>query len=174
MTNASQPVEGDFLKEFVPAREDLLAFIFSLVPRHADAENLFQEASLVLWQRFSTYTPGTNFRAWARKVIYHKVLNERTRAHKEVLWDPEVFEALQQAFQVTDGTPDRIKEALESCLGKVSQVNQEILRTHYNDGRSYRELAGQFQRSEQGLRVTVHKIRTFLAGCVRQRLQLET
>lgn len=86
MTNAAPPAEGDFLKEFVPAREDLLAFIFSLVPRHADAENLFQEASLVLWQRFSTYTPGTNFRAWARKVIYHKVLNERSRAHKEVLW----------------------------------------------------------------------------------------
>lgn len=173
MKDVSRPSEGDFLKEFLPAREDLLGFIFSLVPSHADAENIFQEASLVLWQRFSTYTPGTRFKAWARRIIYNKVLNERSRGRKELLWDPQVFEALDRAFESIDGSPDSVKAALEACLDTLPGINREILQTRYRDGRSYRDMAGRFQRSEQGIRVTVHKLRTFLADCVRHRLQVE-
>jgi RNA polymerase sigma-70 factor (ECF subfamily) len=165
--------QSGFLKEFLPAREDLLAFIFSLVPSHADAENLFQEASLVLWQRFDTYTPGTQFKAWARRVIYNKVLNERTRSRKESLWDPQVFEALDRAFSEREPALDGVKKALEQCLKKLPETSQAILLSKYEAGRSYREIARQLLRSEQGIRVTVCKIRNFLARCVKQTLQLE-
>jgi len=165
--------QGEFLKEFVPAREDLLAFIFALVPSHADAENLFQEASVVLWQRFASYTPGTNFKAWARKTIHNKVLNERTRARRETLWDPSVIEALERAFEDGAAPLDRMKDALEKCLGQLPELNQAILRSRYHEGKSYREIAERLKRSEQGIRVTVHKVRNLLADCVKHGIQME-
>ena len=46
-----QPGE-QFVQIFRAARDDLFAYIFSLVPHWSDAEDLFQQTSLVLWQRF--------------------------------------------------------------------------------------------------------------------------
>ena len=40
---------------------DLFNFIFSLVHHHADAEDVFQQTTLVLWRKFDDFVIGTNF-----------------------------------------------------------------------------------------------------------------
>ena len=47
-------------------------FIRSLVPNHADVEDLFQQTSIVLWRKFKDYEAGTNFAAWAMRVALDK------------------------------------------------------------------------------------------------------
>ena len=43
----------------------VLAYINALVLDWNDADDLFQETCLVLWQKFDEFRPGTNFLAWA-------------------------------------------------------------------------------------------------------------
>ena len=55
----------------------LAAYVYSLVASAADADDILQECKITLWKRFGTFTPGTNFRAWARTIALHQILNYR-------------------------------------------------------------------------------------------------
>jgi len=162
-----------FLQEFLPAREELLAFTFSMLSSYAEAEDVFQEASLLLWREFDTFTPGTNFRAWARKVIYYKVLSARARGGREKVWTPEVFEALDRGFDATTTPFAQMKDALSECLRKLSESARRLILYKYEQGRSIRQIAQLLDRSEAGTKTMLHKIRRKLANCVRKALQLE-
>ena len=39
----------------------LMSFILSLRPNWADAEDLLQQTSVVLWRKFAEYRPGSSF-----------------------------------------------------------------------------------------------------------------
>jgi RNA polymerase sigma-70 factor (ECF subfamily) len=47
----------------------------TLVFSHQDAEEVFQNTSVVLWNKFGEFQPGSNFFAWASQVAYYEVLN---------------------------------------------------------------------------------------------------
>ena len=42
--------------------------IRALVPNATDADEVFQETNLTLWQKFDQYRPDTDFRAWACRI----------------------------------------------------------------------------------------------------------
>ena len=41
------------------------SFIFSLVPNTSDADDVMQETSRIIWEKFEEFEVGTNFLAWA-------------------------------------------------------------------------------------------------------------
>ena len=55
----------EFLRLFTQERERMFAFIYSMIPRQADAEDVFQRSSLVLWRKFHEFRQGEDFLAWA-------------------------------------------------------------------------------------------------------------
>src|SRR5262245_28464343 len=61
------------------------AYIYSLVANWSDADDIFQETSIVLMQKFQEFEPGTSFFAWACRVAYNKVLvhlkNRKSHEH---------------------------------------------------------------------------------------------
>ena len=60
----------------------LASYIYSLVAASADAEDLLQEVKVTLWKQFANFEPGSNFRAWARKIATNQVLNYRRSARR--------------------------------------------------------------------------------------------
>jgi RNA polymerase sigma-70 factor (ECF subfamily) len=164
-----------FLKEFTAARDDILAYIYSLVPSHAEAEDIFQDVSLLLWQKFDAFETGRNFRAWARKFAWNTVQNWK-RTRKEVVWDREIMEALEKAFDAEEqeqGTLAEIKRALERCLNRLPAASRLILQQLYGANMSYEGLGRLLDRSYHGLKVTAHRIRQKLRECVEQVLFAE-
>src|SRR5688572_13921046 len=43
----------------------IYGFIMTLVFNHQDAEEVFQNTSIVLWNKFAEFRPDSNFFAWA-------------------------------------------------------------------------------------------------------------
>jgi len=48
----------------------VLRYVERLVSDRSEAEDIVQEALLQAYRRLSTFTPGTNFRAWVLKIAY--------------------------------------------------------------------------------------------------------
>ena len=156
-----------FIKEFLPAREKLMAFILSMVPDYDRAEEIFQQASVVFWEKYDTYTPGTNFKAWARKIIYHMILKSYQQQGKERSWSNEAIQAIEEAWERKEEKPNsRAMKSLESCIKRLSKINHVIIRMKYYEGKTYREIADALDRTEKGTKVIAHRIRTFLADCI--------
>jgi RNA polymerase sigma-70 factor (ECF subfamily) len=70
------PLSPERQEEFVQllngAHALLLRYVLSLLANRHDAEDVLQRASVVMWRRFATVEPGTDFVAWATTVAFMK------------------------------------------------------------------------------------------------------
>ncbi len=79
---------------------DLFNFIFSLVHHHADAEDVFQQTTLVLWRKFDDFVIGTNFPAWATRVA-HLTARDFVRSRRRYVpsFSDELLESIASSYQ---------------------------------------------------------------------------
>jgi len=71
-----------FMRHFTANQRHIYLYIRSLTSSTADCEEIFQQTNLLLWQKFDTFTPGTNFKAWAFRIAWFEVRNHRSRSGK--------------------------------------------------------------------------------------------
>src|SRR5581483_11860827 len=73
---APTPEKGrQFLRLFVQTERRFYAYILTLLPNRADADDVLQEASLVMWDKFDDRRPPDDFAAWGCRIAYFKVLD---------------------------------------------------------------------------------------------------
>src|SRR3954470_18930607 len=77
MANADRVTE--FVRLFTTYEVRLRAFAMTLLANHADVEDVLQQANLTLWMKFDDFQQGTNFMAWAARVLYLKAQQHRRR-----------------------------------------------------------------------------------------------
>ena len=56
-------------------QSELYGYIFAVVRNWEDADDLFQSVCLVLWRKFESFRPGSNFFSWARQTAKIEVSN---------------------------------------------------------------------------------------------------
>src|SRR3954462_15082479 len=71
-----------FLRLFLQNERRLYAYILTLLPNRADADDGLQEASLVMWDKFQETAPPDDFAAWGCRIAYYKVLDFRTKCQR--------------------------------------------------------------------------------------------
>src|SRR5260370_41688569 len=75
----------------------IFAYIYTLVPDRYDAEDLLQETSVVICEKFDQFEEGTDFVAWACQIAYWRVRYARQKfARSKVLFHQELVDALAQ------------------------------------------------------------------------------
>ena len=61
----SKQEQHDLFCELLTLHQGQLhGYILALVGNRADADDLFQSTSMVLWRKFDTFQPGSSFLAW--------------------------------------------------------------------------------------------------------------
>lgn len=149
----------------------VLAYINSLVLNWSDADDLFQETCLVLWQKFDTFKPGTNFLAWALRIADRKVMKFQSKQSRRTTFIVSLRDALQ-----TDFTGRSSEEAaasltsLFSCMDKLSQNDQRILKLCYIEHIPVRQLADAVGRPLKSVQNSLYRIRSWLLDCIRREL----
>src|SRR3954471_24480622 len=109
------------LAEFVKlhTRHDirLRALAFALVPNWSDAEEVLQQANLVLWQKFDQFRPGSDFFAWAGRVVYLEAKDfRRKQARDKLRFGDDFYDALAAQVEAP-GFSDELAER-ERLLGE--------------------------------------------------------
>jgi RNA polymerase sigma-70 factor, ECF subfamily len=68
-----------FLGLFLKAQRRIFAYIFTLLPNRTDAEDVLQEVSKLMWERFDEADPPGDFVAWGCRIAFYKVMEHRVR-----------------------------------------------------------------------------------------------
>src|SRR3954447_10189113 len=94
-----QSIMGDRKAEFsdwlLRPQTHLFGYIYSLVRDLDDADDLFQQTSLVLWDKFEQFDPSRSFVGWACGVARYEVLNFlRARIRHRLYFSDELNLAL--------------------------------------------------------------------------------
>src|SRR5947209_11694655 len=64
-----------FLRLFLQNERRVYAYILTLLPHRADADDVLQDASLVMWDKFDPRQPPDDFAAWGCRIAYFKILD---------------------------------------------------------------------------------------------------
>jgi RNA polymerase sigma-70 factor (ECF subfamily) len=145
----------------------LFAYIHTLVPSRSDAEDILQEASLTICEKFSDFESGTNFYSWACQIAYWKVRSARKKyATSKVVFNEEVLEVISQTRVEMEEELDHRHGALSRCLQKLNERDRRMVLTRYESGQNVKAAAHASGRTVQGAYKALTRIRKVLFDCV--------
>jgi RNA polymerase sigma-70 factor, ECF subfamily len=158
------------------SRRDLFAFIYSLVQHHADTEDVFQQTTLVLWNKFDDFVPGTNFAAWATRVAHFTARDFlRSRRRNIPCFGDELLESIASAYRPLGPDGNTIRsEALARCLEKLSRRDRRLVERCYSRERDFAEIAKSESRTVAAIYQAICRVRKNLYHCVVRTLAMES
>ncbi len=164
----------EFVMLFARTEPALHSFVLSLVPNWADAEEILQQTSFILWRKFDQFEPGSSFRHWACQIARFEVLNFRKKHRRDRhLFCDELFESLTaEAVEQTD-LRDAERHALADCLTKLPENLRELVGRCYAEGATVRQVAEQLGRSANSVYKRLNRTRETLLKCIRRTLSAE-
>ena len=151
-------------------QRQLLGYIHTMVPRIQDAEDIFQETCEVICEKFDTFSPGTDFLAWACEISRWRVRAARTTfARSKVTFSDELVQQLSQTIAAMRHELDLRSDALEQCMEKLPDRDRQLVIARYSLGASIEEAAEQNGRSLDAAYKALARIRRVLYDCVSRR-----
>lgn len=166
-------VEGSsktqFIQLMVSHEIRLRAFALSLTGNWDVAEDVLQDALCVLWEKFHEFRPGTNFMAWAGRVVYLKAHEHRRRKGKGGTAVPFGDEFLRTVADEATNLSDEMSERqrlLEKCVAKLRPEQRELLRQRYELGTDIVAIARTLHRNAGSVREALRRVRKALFDCV--------
>lgn len=165
-----------FLGLFLQNQRRLYAYILTLLPNRADADDVLQDASMVMWDKFDAGRPPTDFLAWGRRVAYHKVLDFYKKTHRAEARLSRVF-----LERVAGSAADRCdalrlddrREALAACFEKLAPKDRDLLTRRFARGATTQAMSQELGRSVDAVYKALAKVRQNLLDCVQKSLARE-
>src|SRR5215213_10833911 len=152
----------------------IYSYIFTLVPRRADADDLLQETSVVICEKFDDFEEGTDFVAWACQIAYWRVRYARQKfARSKVVFNQEIVDAIAATAVTLQKETDERHEALQHCLRKLHPRDRDLLLTRYEPGSGVPEAARRSGRSLDAAYKALSRLRKLLFDCVTHQLTSE-
>jgi RNA polymerase sigma-70 factor (ECF subfamily) len=152
----------------------IFSYIYTLVPDRYAAEDLLQETSMVICDKFDSFTTGTDFAAWACQIAWWQVRAARQKyARSKVIFDEPLLQAVAETAVELQPEISARHEALANCLQKLHQRDREFITTRYEPGGGVEEAAKKTGRSMLAAYKALNRIRKLLHDCVTNQLTLE-
>lgn len=164
----------DFLRLVTQHDRQLKAYVLSLVPHWADADDILQDTKLELWQRFAEYRPTGDFGAWARRIIYYRVMTFRNQSGRNrVHFSNEALQLVATEAATVAHEADARLRTLARCLQKLNDAARTLLWRCHAGGATITDVALSLGRSVRGTQHAVAKIRGSLQQCIEREMRGE-
>jgi RNA polymerase sigma-70 factor (ECF subfamily) len=172
------------IKEFLRCQGEFMAYLMAILRDFDAAEEVFQNAAVVIVEGGAKSEPIRNFRAWAKEVVRRQALYrlrkdaQDARRHRPVT--PELFDAITSAFMEEPSLDDRADEslgatreirALRGCLQKLSDRQRELLARRYERRQSFAEIGTAVSSTAGAVQRAISRIRMNLYDCVQASLR---
>jgi RNA polymerase sigma-70 factor len=161
----------EFVRLFSQHASQIFGFVLALCVNRADADDIFQSTSVVLWEKFDSYQPGSNFLAWATRIAYYEVMYDRRRTNRVRTLSDEAWQALaSDALVAAERAEEDYQEALSICLEKLTTPDRDLLERRYFSQLSVAEIAKRDARSVYAIYRALMRIHDALRQCMRRRM----
>jgi RNA polymerase sigma-70 factor, ECF subfamily len=146
----------------------VMRYIFTLVQNVDDAEDVFQQTCLAMWDGFDRFDSDRSFLAWAYGVARFKTYNFLRQHRRSRLRFSEDFAERLAEAQI-DSTSDEIetrRSALPDCINQLSPSQQQLLLLCYGEEQRVVEVAEKLGRPVCGVHNSLRLIRRRLMECI--------
>jgi RNA polymerase sigma-70 factor (ECF subfamily) len=137
---------GSFETLAMPLFASLYNFAHWLTQNREEAEDLVQETYVKALKGFSSFQPGTNFRAWMYRILRNTFLTSRTGL-SATLTEPLSLEEDSAIVPATSETPESLllarmdEQAVQNALERLPVAFREVILLCDLEEMSYQEIA---------------------------------
>jgi RNA polymerase sigma-70 factor, ECF subfamily len=168
----ASPQDGEIMRLLTSHQGMLYAYILSVHPNRVAAQDILQETNMVIWKKREMFEPGTNFKAWSFRIAHFQTLAhlKRVKNRDWMVFSEKLMESMSEEACETLDDFDVRSGALKNCLGKLSETDQDLIRSHYQSGLPLAELGGRLGRTRAAIKQALLRIRRNLKSCIERQL----
>lgn len=159
-------------------RRALEVYAFSMLKDRAEAEDLVQDAFIVVMEKFADFKEGTSMLAWTRAIVRLKVLQSlERRGRRATLIDQLLDDAVDAAFEEAESGPyaEAVRarhHRLATCLGQLGERSRKLLDCIYAEKMSYEAAARSVDMGFEAVKKSLQRTKTQLRECM-ERTRIE-
>jgi RNA polymerase sigma-70 factor, ECF subfamily len=170
----NQDAHRRFSSEFVRSQHRVFGYIVSLVANRSDAEEIFQQVCLILWEKWNQYDASRPFISWACGIALNVVRNHRRKmVGTPQLLDGQLLNQIAETYERHETWLDKRRQALENCLSKLSQDQRSIVDSAYFRQQSIIDVAAKLGLTPAAATMRLQRIRRSLFECINRAMALE-
>ena len=160
------------LKQAFGCRLQLQAYAQAMVGDYTAAEDIVQDAMLVVVKKFDQFNEGTSILAWCRSIVRLEVLRFKKRRERDQnlaakLLDDAVDAAFDEFQHPGRESEEAVyRQALRHCLDNVNERNRIVLKARFLDGLGYQGIADLAGMRLEAVRKALFRLKKQLRTCV--------
>jgi len=161
----------EVVKEAFQHRDALKGYALALLRDWSLAEDVVQDAFIVVMNKWEEYEPGSSIFAWVRQIVHNKSL-ETLRARRgaapldEALLERVAATVREHLDEAAAGRQKAMREALQRCMTFLNRTAVEILANFYAESKSCEAIASTRNRSPNAIRLILSRVRRQLHECM--------
>lgn len=145
----------------------LYAYVYSLLGDKEQAADVLQETNLALWRKAAEYDENRDFAPWAYRIAYFEVLAYRKRLGRDRLVFDDAVLGSFGAYAVDRGGDFNARlSALQDCMAGLSEQQRDLIRHHYADAQSLKQIAELRGTSTGAVAQSLFRARLTLMKCI--------
>jgi RNA polymerase sigma-70 factor (ECF subfamily) len=171
----TSPQHDQFVERFVRCQDRIYAYVALQLPNRSDAEEVFQQTSLILWKKWQQFDPSRDFVRWACGMAHHEVRNflrKQTHKGRVYLGEDVLAEVANVRLDHHDVLEAR-RQALRHCLDRLKQSKRELLERCYAGKDNIKTIAAESGQRPNVLYMTLKRLRRVLFDCINRTLTAE-
>lgn len=163
------------IKQLLRHQGDFMAYLMAMVHDLDAAEEIFQNAAVVVIQ-YAAPEPINDFRAWAKEIVRRQALaylRAKGRADRCASTEPELLEQIDRAFDEDAADPvlrQREIEALRDCARRLPESQRTMVAMRYEQKASFDTIGTALGRTPAAIQRALSRTRRALHDCLQAKL----
>lgn len=163
-----------FVQLFSQHQRDIKAYIRALVPSAADADDVMQETSVILWRKLAEFDPDKDFGRWGCGIARMVVLRLRRKTANDKHWfNEELIELISSERQDQSAVVcEERRHALRECIASLDSRQYSYLELRYGQNMPIDKISRVVNRPISTMYRHLAKLRGLLYECVSRKLEV--
>ena len=163
---------AEYVRLWTQYHRDVERYVFSMLPRPADASEVVQEVSVRLWEKWDSYDQDRPFLPWAMRFAYLQVLKWRQgKAREKLIFSDDLLSQINATNDYEEPLMEARRKTLTLCLEKLNKDDRRIVELRYGRHGAIKEEAKKTWVKMHKLYYALERIRIQLLNCIELNLQ---
>jgi len=171
--------DSQLIQKYLQLRSEFMGYLYALTQDAELAEEVYQNAAVVIIEKSESDEEIHDFRAWAKEVIrrqaFHAIRSRETsRRHGRPI-APELLEAIADTLSKDHSAASFVHSeatAMQKCVDELPAEKRKLIAMRYESDASFDEISNNMNSTPAAIQRALSRIRKALHDCTKRRLAL--